>query len=206
MKPWNAPGSPSRSFKVQNWKRVTSAISVITVREMIRAIRLSSETRIGGPMRRRFPTSISKRTLTLFTFRMKPRLKVNSVIRLSSSAMPSGSLSFSGEGNAISDFLTNRTGFVVLHPIEGVSGAACTVEHVDGAIEETNFPWLIDPVQPMKALRAITHEFLPGLKVTCRMEATLSKWKINGTGRMHPTKLMSGRWLFLGLTPLPRAK
>ena len=81
-----------------------------------------------------------------------------------------GSLSFSGTGNAISDFLTNRTGFVVLHPIEGVAGAACTVEHVDGRIEETKFPLLIDPVQPMRDLRAITHEFLPGLKVTCRME------------------------------------
>ena len=82
----------------------------------------------------------------------------------------SGSLSFSGNGNATSDFLTNRTGFVVLHPIEGVAGTACTVEHVDGTIEETEFPLLIDPVQPMTALRAITHEFLPGLKVTCRME------------------------------------
>ena len=82
----------------------------------------------------------------------------------------SGSLSFSGNGNAISDFLTNRTGFVVLHPIEGVAGTACTVEHVDGTIEETEFPLLIDPVQPMTALREITHEFLPGLKVTCRME------------------------------------
>jgi hypothetical protein len=81
-----------------------------------------------------------------------------------------GQLSFSGKGTAISDFLTNRTGFVVLHPIEGVAGAPCTVEHVDGAVEETKFPLLIDPVQPMKALRAITHEFLPGLKVTCRME------------------------------------
>jgi D-apionolactonase len=81
-----------------------------------------------------------------------------------------GSLSFSGKGNATSDFLTNRTGFVVLHPIEGVAGTACTVEHVDGTIEETEFPLLIDPVQPMTALRAITHEFLPGLKVTCRME------------------------------------
>jgi hypothetical protein len=81
-----------------------------------------------------------------------------------------GSLSFSGKGNAISDFLTNRTGFVVLHPIEGVAGAACTVEHVDGSVEETKFPLLIDPVQPMRALRAITHEFLPGLKVTCKME------------------------------------
>jgi hypothetical protein len=81
-----------------------------------------------------------------------------------------GQLSFSGNGTAITDFLTNRTGFVVLHPIEGVAGAPCTVEHVDGAVEETSFPLLIDPVQPMKALRAITHEFLPGLKVTCRME------------------------------------
>jgi hypothetical protein len=81
-----------------------------------------------------------------------------------------GSLSFSGKGAAKSDFLTNRTGFVVLHPIEGVAGAPCTVVHIDGTIEETKFPLLIDPVQPMSALRAITHEFLPGLKVTCRME------------------------------------
>jgi hypothetical protein len=81
-----------------------------------------------------------------------------------------GSLSFSADGQAISDFLTNRTGFVVLHPIEGVAGAPCTVEHVDGTREETRFPLLIDPVQPMSALRAITHEFLPGLRVTCRME------------------------------------
>jgi D-apionolactonase len=81
-----------------------------------------------------------------------------------------GSLSFSAQGVAISDFLTNRTGFVVLHPIEGVAGATCIVEHVNGTIEETRFPLLIDPVQPMTALRGITHEFLPGLKVTCRME------------------------------------
>jgi D-apionolactonase len=81
-----------------------------------------------------------------------------------------GSLSFSGTGNAISDFLTNRTGFVILHPIDGVAGAACTVEHVEGRSEETRFPLLIDPVQPMRDLRAITHEFSPGLKVTCRME------------------------------------
>jgi len=81
-----------------------------------------------------------------------------------------GSLSFSGTGMALSDFLTNRTGFVVLHPIEEVAGAAATVEHVDGTIEETEFPLLINPVQPMRDLRAITYEFLPGLSVSCRME------------------------------------
>jgi D-apionolactonase len=81
-----------------------------------------------------------------------------------------GSLRFSAKGTAISDFLTNRTGFVVLHPIEGVAGAECTIEHVDGTMEETRFPLLIDPVQPMTDLRAIKHEFLPGLNVDCRME------------------------------------
>ncbi|HZC59335.1 MAG TPA: hypothetical protein VE154_05025 [Chthoniobacterales bacterium] len=84
-----------------------------------------------------------------------------------------GSLRFSATGNAESDFLTNRTGFVVLHPIEGVAGEACTVEHVNGQIEQTRFPFLIDPVQPMKELRAITNQFGPGLKVTCRMEGDI---------------------------------
>ena len=32
------------------------------------------------------------------------------------------------------------------------------------------FPELIDPVQPMMDLRALTHEPAPGLRVTCRME------------------------------------
>ena len=39
-----------------------------------------------------------------------------------------GSVNFHGHGKAISEFLTNRNGFVVLHPIEGVAGATCTVE------------------------------------------------------------------------------
>jgi hypothetical protein len=82
----------------------------------------------------------------------------------------SGRLSFVAEGEATTDFLTNRTGFVVLHPIEGVAGETCTVEHVDGSVVETRFPDLIDPVQPMLNLRALTHEFAPGFKVTCRME------------------------------------
>jgi hypothetical protein len=81
-----------------------------------------------------------------------------------------GSLTFNAKGKAVTDFLTNRTGFVVLHPIEGVAGEACTVEHVDGRKVETRFPDLIDPVQPMMDLRALTHEFAPGFKVTCRME------------------------------------
>jgi D-apionolactonase len=106
------------------------------------------------------------------SFRVSYEAAIGEEFRYSAviSGKADGHLSFAGKGTPGTDFPTNRTGFVVLHPIEGVAGAPCTVEHVDAAVEATRFPLLIDPVQPMKALRAITHEFLPGLKVTCRME------------------------------------
>ena len=81
-----------------------------------------------------------------------------------------GNLSFEAEGLALSDFTTNRTGFVVLHPLAGVSGAAVEVLHVDGTVEQSRFPELIDPTCPFKDIRALTHEVLPGVRVTCRME------------------------------------
>src|SRR5262245_59122258 len=34
-----------------------------------------------------------------------------------------GTIEFAAEGVALTDFVTNRTGFVVLHPIAGVAGA-----------------------------------------------------------------------------------
>jgi hypothetical protein len=79
-------------------------------------------------------------------------------------------IAFRGEGEAATDFLTNRTGFVVLHPVQGVAGEPVEIEHVDGRVVKGRFPAFIDPVQPMMDLRALTHEAAPGLRVTCRME------------------------------------
>ena len=81
-----------------------------------------------------------------------------------------GSLSFRAQGRAVTDFLTNRTGFVVLHPIAGVAGEPAWIEDVEGNRIETKFPQVIDPVQPMMNLRAITHAFAPGARVRCLME------------------------------------
>lgn len=80
------------------------------------------------------------------------------------------SLVFRSEGEAVSEFLTSRAGFVVLHPIDNVAGQRVEIEHVDGRIEHGRFPELIDPVQPMMALRSLAHEAAPGLRVTCHME------------------------------------
>jgi hypothetical protein len=81
-----------------------------------------------------------------------------------------GRVVFEANGVAETDFLTNRTGFVVLHPISDVSGRPVTVEQADGRVVQGHFPDLIDPVQPMMNLRALTHEAAPGLRVACRME------------------------------------
>ncbi len=81
-----------------------------------------------------------------------------------------GALRFDSVATGVTDFLTNRTGFVVLHGVEGVSGRPAEVLHVDGSVERASFPDLIDPVQPFKDIRALTHEPLPGLRVICKME------------------------------------
>lgn len=81
-----------------------------------------------------------------------------------------GRLVFEAEAVPESDFLTNRTGFVVLHPIEGMAGAPVTIRHTDGRLEKNRFPELISPWCPFSDVRSITHEVLPGVRVTCQME------------------------------------
>ncbi|MDJ0896687.1 MAG: hypothetical protein QNJ92_16195 [Alphaproteobacteria bacterium] len=81
-----------------------------------------------------------------------------------------GTLRFDGIGTPVTDFLTNRTGFVVLHGVEGISGHPAGVLHVDGREVATEFPQIIDPKQPIMDIRALTHTVAPGLKVICTME------------------------------------
>ncbi|MCY3984201.1 MAG: hypothetical protein OXE85_09830 [Roseovarius sp.] len=81
-----------------------------------------------------------------------------------------GKLTFHGAGRTKGDFFTNRTGFVILHPIDGVSGAPVTIEHTNGNIVESTFPEIIDPVQPMMDLRALTHRTPNGILVRTSME------------------------------------
>lgn len=81
-----------------------------------------------------------------------------------------GWLTFAGKGTTDGGFLTNRTGFVILHPIDGIAGAPVTIEHTDGRTVEGRFPDIIDPVQPMMDLRALTHQTRGGARVVTRME------------------------------------
>ena len=92
------------------------------------------------------------------------------VYAIAISGRADGTLRFEAQGEAVTDFITNRAGFVVLHPIAGVAGQPCTIETVAGQTVSGCFPELIDPKQPMMNLRALTHEFAPGFRLSCRLE------------------------------------
>ncbi|SCB07779.1 D-apionate lactonase [Rhizobium multihospitium] len=79
-------------------------------------------------------------------------------------------LTFEAEARSATGFETNRCGFCILHPIVGVAGMPVSVEHVDGGRESTHFPDLIEPWQPFKDMRAITHGVTSNVTAECRME------------------------------------
>ena len=73
----------------------------------------------------------------------------------------SGTVAFRMEGRARSRFLTNRLGLCVLHPIRELAGTRCTVQHLNGATTEHEFPFYISPHQPFTDIQAIRHQVGP---------------------------------------------
>ncbi|WP_214471345.1 hypothetical protein [Mesorhizobium sp. dw_380] len=95
------------------------------------------------------------------------------VFRATIKGWADGRLVFEVSALPESDFETNRCGFCILHPIAGLAGSPVTVEHTDGSVVDTELPDLIDPWQPFKDLRAITHEIRPDVAAECRMEGDI---------------------------------
>jgi hypothetical protein len=91
-------------------------------------------------------------------------------IQVRISAEGGNRLIFEAEAISTSGFETNRCGFCILHPIVGIAGTAAIVEHVDAQRRETHFPDLIEPWQPFKDMRAITHTVMSKVTAECRME------------------------------------
>jgi D-apionolactonase len=81
-----------------------------------------------------------------------------------------GSVQFQARLSPITDFSTNRAGFIVLHPLNGVAGESVSVLHTDGRTVQTSFPKHIAPSQPLFDIRAVTHQVCPGVSVTCTMQ------------------------------------
>lgn len=82
----------------------------------------------------------------------------------------SGTLKCTAVAKVDRDFPTNRTGFVILHPLAGLVGKSVTVEHTDGTREKSTVPPEIVPDQPFLTVRAMTHQPARGIKAEIRME------------------------------------
>ena len=81
-----------------------------------------------------------------------------------------GSLAFEVAADPVTDVETNRTGFIVLHPVKGIAGAPLKILQVDGREITSKFPETIDPDCPFRDIRALSHEVRPGVWATCTME------------------------------------
>jgi len=71
------------------------------------------------------------------------------------SATPDGRLTAEGEATAHRDFVTNRTGFTVLHPLDQIAGHPVRVRHASGRTSDTVMPDLIMPSQPIKDIAGL---------------------------------------------------
>lgn len=67
-------------------------------------------------------------------------------------------LCYEFDGEARSEFWSNRIGLCVLYPVTKWVGRSCLIEHSDGSLENGTFPKLISPHQPFQDIRAIRHD------------------------------------------------
>ena len=81
-----------------------------------------------------------------------------------------GRVHFEGTAAPQGDFTTNRTGFVVLHPLAGVAGERVTVTSIDGSERETRFPFFVDPEPCFTDVRALRHRVAGDVWALCEMQ------------------------------------
>ncbi len=78
----------------------------------------------------------------------------------------SNRIRFEMNGTAQTDFLKNRIGFCVLHPIRECAGKSAKVVHPDGSSSEFIFPECISANQPVKNVSSMSWEPKSGIAAT----------------------------------------
>jgi hypothetical protein len=83
-----------------------------------------------------------------------------------------GTLRYVFDGEARRAMAKNRIGLCVLHPL-WLAGKPCQVEYVSGDRATVNFPFLTDPMQPVRGLhdfRELRHELADGVEAVWSFE------------------------------------
>ena len=76
-----------------------------------------------------------------------------------------GTVTYSMDGIARSNFWRNRIGFCILHPAF-LAGSKCRVKHVGGRVEDAIFPGdfvSTQPVVPFTDMQSVSHQVTPGI-------------------------------------------
>lgn len=77
--------------------------------------------------------------------------------RLAAAFGSDGTVTADIEMTANRDFKTNRAGFTILHPLDGVAGRPLVIRHSDGSEERSVFPKHISPGQPAIDIVGLRH-------------------------------------------------
>lgn len=81
-----------------------------------------------------------------------------------------GRISFSMQGEALNNFLSNRIGICVLHPLQSSCGRSVTITHPDNVISKSTYPELVAPHQPFVDIAAM--EWQPIDNITVSLQFT----------------------------------
>lgn len=82
--------------------------------------------------------------------------------KLHISGSPEGVINYGFSGASSTDFMRNRLGLCLLHPIADLTGKPCTLTLSDGSQVASLFPLEISPNQPFKDLSGISHTSATG--------------------------------------------
>ena len=107
-------------------------------------------------------------------------------------------LVFEMNGLAKTSFLTNRTGFCILHPIRECAGSDALVIHPEGSSEIAEFPVAIAPHQPMKNIAEMVWQPSSGVKARIKFKGDIFEMEDqrNWTDASYKTYCRPLEWPF----------
>jgi len=83
-------------------------------------------------------------------------------VKLHISGSSDGVISYGFKGTSSADFMRNRLGLCLLHPIADLAGKPCTLTLSDRSLVSSQFPLEISPLQPFKNLLGMSYKISTG--------------------------------------------
>lgn len=139
--------------------------------EIIRMIYSAVRDRNWGTIEPKIESETQEIGENSFDIRLKVRYQAESIHFVAEYHISGGKnkIRVEMQGTAQSDFLKNRIGFCVLHPIVECAGKKAKVFHTDGSSSDFIFPELISAHQPVKNIQSMIWEPTSGVTANLKL-------------------------------------